>query len=140
MMKEKRALASAIRKRMVRVSREVRKHLAAGLDPKYAGSGTRWEFSTESYVHALFTCDMLILRVVIDDLLLAEVKRGAKRPGVRKADLRALDKLVKEGPTLLVDSLSSAVETVFNCGDLYNEFVALTWAQMKLARKRSFHA
>lgn len=140
MMKEKRALASLIRKRMTRVSGEVRKHISEGLNPEHAASSTNWEFSKDSYVHAIFTCDMLILRVVIGDFLLAEVKRGAKRPGIRKADLRALEKLVKEGPALLVESLSSAIETVFNCGNVYEEIMALTWAQMKIAKKRSFHA
>ncbi len=140
MTKEKRALAAVIRKRMIKVSREVRKHVEAGLNPENAASGTRWEFSTNSYVHAVFTCDMLILRVVIDDFLLAEVKRGAKRPGVRRADLKALEKLVKLGPELIVGSLSAAIETVFNCGEAYGEIVDLILAQMKIAKKRSFRA
>jgi hypothetical protein len=140
MVKEKRALAASIRKRMVKVSKEVRKHITEGLSPGQAASNTNWEFSRDSYVHVIFTCDMLILRVVIDDLLLAEVRRGAKRPGVRKVDSVALERLVKKGPALLAESLSNAIETVFNCGDPYEEIVALTWAHMKLAQKRSLHA
>jgi hypothetical protein len=140
MMKEKRLLASSIRKRMTRVSKEVQKLIDEGLDPGSAASSTNWSVSKDSYVHVIFTCDMMILRIVIDDFLLAEVKRGAKRPGVRKADLKALEKLVKEGPALLVDGLSKAIETIFNCGNVYEDIVALAWAHMKLAEKRSFYA
>ncbi len=125
---------------MIRVSREVREHIAAGLDPENVGTGTRWHFSKDSYVRAVLTPDKLVLEVVIDDLMLADVRRGAKRPGVRKADMNALDELVSRGPELLVERLSTSVEAVLNCGNLYEDVVALTRAQTKLAKKRSSRA
>lgn len=120
MSKHERDLKRVFRGSFSEVAAEVKRFIRDGVGENI-GVGTTWSLSNETFVHAVFQHGSFHLRIVIGDTLVAESKRGARRPGIRESDLTALNTMVKLGPSLLVERFSVALKEVLNCGDPIEE-------------------
>jgi len=115
------ALLRSVRWSFRKVAAEARREIKRGIPPEVAGVGTSWSLSNTTYLHISATKDELWLRAVVQNYTVAEVRRRARRPGIRESDLRALKAFETEGPGLVVSAFVNSTKEVLGCGDPYVE-------------------
>lgn len=120
MSKHERALLRSVKRSFARVASEVKKFIKAGVGENVA-VGSTWSLSSETFVHASLTDGKLSLKIVVADLMMTDLKRGARRPGIRDVEVIALDRFAEVGPEMVVERFALALREVLGCGDPHEE-------------------
>ncbi len=121
-------LADSIRGRFVTIAGEAKAALLAG-------NTYRHVLAPETYATVSHYRGRLEIDLVVDNFLLASVRRGGKIPRIEDGDRDAFQKWVDQGPAILVESARHAVSMLHTVGASSDGVVTLAKDCRKLSRR-----
>ncbi len=134
MNKQERILLSGVRRHFRKIAANARSFIRKGIGD-LASSGSCWSLSDKTFLHVVIDREELTVRAVVNDFVVSEVKRKARRPGIREADLKAIAKMEKEGPGLVVESFLESLDEILKCGDQIGKVGAVVRSKLTKPRK-----